>query len=109
MVMGKFSTRFFAYWGEYWDMSRKTLSFDVLREEEMLAIVDHVGEVADPVAQDNHTGFLGELQVDLDVAMAIDEIVDVGVVLYILLGIEYQMLAVFAHIGRLLAADPLQP
>jgi hypothetical protein len=43
----------------------------------MLAIPDNVREVGNPVAQDNHSCLLCELEIDLDVAMAIDEIVDV--------------------------------
>ena len=40
---------------------RAALALDVLRHQQVLAIVDDVGEVGDPVAKDYHTGLLGEL------------------------------------------------
>ena len=85
------------------------LTLDVLRGQQMLAVPDHVAELGDPVAQDDHAGLLGELQVHLDVAMAVDEIINVGVILYVTLREEYQMLAALTHVGRLLAAWALQP
>ena len=87
---------------------RAALALDVLRHQQVLAIVDDVGEVGDPVAKDYHTGLLGELQVYLDMAMAVDEVVYVGVILDISLGVEHQMLAVFTHICRLLSARALE-
>ena len=82
-------------------------AFDVLREEQVLAVEDYIGEVGDPVAQDNHTGFLGELQIDFNMAMTVDEVIHVGVILDIFLGEQYQMFAVLAHIGRLFAVRTL--
>ena len=55
----------------------------------MLAVVDDITELTNPVAKDNHTGLTGQLQVNLDVAMPVNELVNVGVVLYIALGIEH--------------------
>ena len=66
----------------------------------MFAIVDHVGELTDPIAEDDDARLLGELLVDLDMAMAVDEVVHVGVILDVLLGIENQVLLVVAHIVR---------
>ena len=43
----------------------------------MFAIPNDVGEMGDPVTQDNHTRFLRQLKIDFDVAMAIDEKVDI--------------------------------
>ena len=55
----------------------------------MFAVVDDVGELGNPVAEDNHAGLAGKLQVYLDVAMTVDEVVDVGVILYVALGVEF--------------------
>ena len=67
--------------------SELALALDVLRHEEVLAVPDDVGEVRDPVAEDDDAGLARQLQVDLDVAVAIDEAVDVGVILDVLLRI----------------------
>ena len=83
-------------------------ALDILGHEEVVTIPDNVGELADPIAQDNHSGFLGELEVDLDVAMAIDEIVDVGMILDVLLREKHEVFAVLTHIGRLLVVRALQ-
>ena len=63
----------------------------------MFAVVNDIGEMADPIAQDDDACLLGELQVNLDVAMTIDEIVYVGVILNLFLSVENQMLFVFTH------------
>ena len=89
-------------------MLHLALTFNVLRHVQVLAVPDDVGEVANPVAENHHAGLLRQLQVHLDVTMAVDEVIDVGVVLYILLREEHQVLAVLAHIGRFLAIDTLQ-
>ena len=47
----------------------------------MLAVPDNVGELPDPVTDDHHACLAGEHQVELDVTMAVDEVVDVGVFL----------------------------
>ena len=47
----------------------------------MLAVPDYVGELPDPIADDHHAAFAGEHQVELDVTVAVDEIVDVGMFL----------------------------
>ena len=86
---------------------RATLAFDVLREEQVLAVEDYIGEVGDPVAEDDHAGFLGELQIYFDVTMTVDEVIYVRVVLDVLFGKQYQMLAVLTHIGRLFAVRTL--
>ena len=83
-------------------------ALDVLRHEKMFAIPDDVGEMGDPVAKDNHAGFFRQLEVDLDMAVAIDEIVDVGVILDVLLGEEHEVFAVLTHVRRFLAIGTLQ-
>ena len=88
--------------------SRLAFALDVLRHEEVLAIPDNVGELRDPVAKHEHTRLFRQLEVDLDVAVTIDEIVDVGVVLDILLGEEDEVFAALTHVGELFAIGTLQ-
>ena len=88
--------------------SRLAFALDVLRHEEVLAIPDNVGELADPVAKHEHTRLFRQLEVDLDMAVTIDEIVDVGVVLDILLGEEDEVFAALTHVGELFAIGTLQ-
>ena len=88
--------------------SHLALALDVLRHVEVLAVPDDVGEMADPIAKDNHAGLVRQLKVDLDMTVAVDEVVDVGVILYVLLRVEHQMLAILTHVGRLLAVGTLQ-
>ena len=66
----------------------------------MLTIEDGIGELADPVAEDEHATGVGEHEVELDVAMTEDEVVDVGMGGQILLGIEDEMFAVLTEIRR---------
>lgn len=80
-------------------MLHLAFSLDVLLHEEVLTVVDHIGELADPVAQDDDAGFLGELQVDFDMPVTVDEIVYVGMILDVLLRVEYEGLAVFTLVG----------
>ena len=84
-----------------------TFTLDVLRHEEVFAIPNDVGEMGNPVAEDNHARLFSELEVNLDVTMSVDEIVDVGVVLDVFLSEKHEMLAVFTHIGRFLVIRTL--
>ena len=68
----------------------------------MVTVVDNISELINPVAEDDHSCSFGKLKVQLDMAVAIDKIVDIGVILDIFLGVENQMFTVFTHIGRLL-------
>ena len=50
------------------DLSKVILSFlrsafalDVLRHQQMLTVVHHVGELTDPVAEDDHSGLFCQL------------------------------------------------
>ena len=80
-----------------------TLALNKGIEEKVLAIEHGIGELRNPVAEDKHpTGAL-EHQVELNVAMAEDEEVDVGVRAEVVLGKDDEFLAVLALIGRLLA------
>ena len=53
--------------------------------------------MADPVAQDHQPRMAGQLDVQLDVPVAEDEIVDIGMLLDILAGKEHQMLLVLTE------------
>ena len=100
-----------------------TFSFYVFFEQQVLTIEDGIGELPDPIAQDEHTWATRRIltllalrsvrrcrqrKVELDVAMAKDEDVYVGVCLQVFLGIEHQMLAILTHIGGLFAVSTLQ-
>lgn len=64
-------------------------TLDILRQEEVFTVVDHVGEVANPVAENNHAGLLRQLQINLNMPVTIDEIVNVGVILYVFFRVEH--------------------
>ena len=74
----------------------------------MLAIEDCVGELRNPVSKDEHAAGAQEHQVELNVAMAEDEEVDVGVRTEIVLGKDDEFLAVLTLIGRFLTVFALQ-
>ena len=75
-------------------------AFHILLEEHVFAIENGVGELRNPVAQNHHARLFRKEKVELDVAMAIDEEVDVGVGFHVLLGVLHEILLVFAHIHR---------
>ena len=84
------------------------LSLDIVLQEEVFAVEHGVGEEVDPVAQDDHARRGVQHQVQLDVAVPVDEEVDVRVRLQVVLGIEHQWFLVFAHVVRVLAVRALQ-
>ena len=69
----------------------------------MVAIVDDIGEVGDPVAEDDHPRLLCQLQIQLDMPMSVDEIVYIGMILDVFFRIEHEMFALLSHKCRLLA------
>ena len=83
----------------------------------MLAIEHGIGEERDPVAQDDDAGGAGEHEVIVDVAMAKEEEVDVGMVFEVFLGKDDERLFVLAFEGffasvlslEAAALGPLQP
>ena len=75
-----------------------TLAFYVFFQEHVFPIVDGIGELTDPVAQDHEACVARQLDVELNMAVPKDEVVDIGMLLHILLGIEHQVLAVFTFI-----------
>ena len=85
------------------------LTLNILRHQQMVAVVDDIGELANPVAKDNHPGLFRQLEVYLDMPMAIDKVVDIGVILDVLLCEKHQMFALVTHVGWLLAVGALQP
>ena len=74
----------------------------------MVAVPDDVGELSNPIAKNDHTCLFGELQIDLDVAVAVNEIVDVRMILDVLLREEHQVFAILPHICRFLVISALQ-
>ena len=75
----------------------------------MLAVEHGIGELRYPVAEYHHPGLLGELQVELYVAVAVEKVVDIAVGLYVSLCEEHQVLTVFAHVGRFATIHALKP
>ena len=76
---------------------RICFALNILFKEEVLAIKHGIGKLRNPVAQDQHAAFLREHEVELDMAVAIDKEVDVGMTLHILFCEEHQVLLIFAH------------
>ena len=89
--------------------SRLAFAFDKVFHEHMLPVEHGVGELRDPVAQDEQPGGVREHQVQLDVAVAEQEEVDVGMRLQVLLGKDNQLLLVLAHVWWFAAVFTLQP
>ena len=65
---------------------RPRLTLYILFQEEMLAIEDGVGEQSDPVAKDKHPCLWAKIQVELDVQVALEDVVHIAVGAHILLG-----------------------
>ena len=57
------------------------LTFNVLRHQQVVTIINNITEMTYPVAKDNHTGLFRQLKVNLDMTVAIYEIIYVGVLL----------------------------
>ena len=53
-----------------------------------------------PIAQDKNAGSTTQHQIEHDVTMPIDEEIDIGMRLQVILGIEHQWFFVLAHILR---------
>ncbi len=90
-------------------MLRLALTFYIFLQEHVFTIIDSIGELIDPVAQNHHTGLMSfcfcrtrQLDVELNMTVSEDEIVDVGMLLNILFSIEHQVLFILAHIKRLI-------
>ena len=80
------------------------LSLDEVLHPQLLAVEHGVGAEAGPLAQDEQACVAREHQVELYVAVAVDEEVDVGVLLQVLLGVGDEGLVLLAHVaGRSLA------
>ena len=88
---------------------RFTFPLYIFVQEHVFTVVHGVGELRYPVAEDDHAGFFRQLQVKFNVAVTVDEEIDVGVILDIFLCKQYEMLASFAHIWRFLVVLTLQP
>ena len=77
------------------------LSFDVGLEEHVLPVEGGVGELGDPVAEDEHAAFPREHDVEFYMPMSIDVVVDVGVGLHVFFRVTDEVLALFTQIGGL--------
>ena len=89
-------------------MLRLALALHIFTHEQMVAIEYDISELVNPVAKDNHPCLFRQLKVKFYVTMAVDEAIDVGMSLHILLGEQHEMLAVLTHIGRFLTLHVLQ-
>ena len=76
--------------------SRLALAFYIFFKEHVFPIIDCIGKLSYPVAQNHHAGFMactldGACQIDvkLDMAVTEDKVVDIGMLLYVLLGKEH--------------------
>ena len=87
---------------------RLALALHIFLKEHVLAVEHGICELRNPVAENHDACLLREEEVELDVPVAEHEVVDVRVGLHVLLGIEHQMFAVLAHVGRLFAVGTLQ-
>ena len=65
----------------------------------MIAVPDHIRKLGYPVAKDDDSRLLGELQVDLDMTVSIDKDIDIRVILDVFLGIENQVFTLLTHKG----------
>lgn len=81
-------------------LSRLCFSFDVILQEKVLTVEHGIGELTDPVAQNQHPAVPVQHQIELNVTMAKDKVVDIGVRLQIFLGIHHQIFLILAHIRR---------
>ena len=73
----------------------------------MLAVEHRIRELRNPIAEYHHTRLAREDEVEFDVAVAIHEVVYVGMGLHVLLGVKHEVLALLAHVGRFHAIDAL--
>ena len=84
------------------------LAFYIFLHEHVFTIVNGIGKLADPVAQYHHACLMafcfcrtGQVDIKLNMTMSEDEVVDIGMILDILLGIEHQMFLVLPQIDGL--------
>ena len=75
-----------------------TFALYVLFEEHVLAVIDRIGKLRNPVAEYHQPTVARQLDVQFNMAMTEDEIVDIGMLLDILLGEEHQVLLVLTQI-----------
>lgn len=89
-------------------LSGLALTLDVFFQEQVVAVVDGIGELVDPVAQNQQARVAFQLHVQLDVAVAEDEEVDFGMVGHVVAGKAHEVLLLLTREdGRvgLLVAD----
>ena len=74
----------------------------------MFAVEHRIRELRNPIAEYHHARLAREDEVEFDVAVAIYEIVYVGMGLHVLLGVQHEVLALLAHVGRFHSVDTLE-
>ena len=84
------------------------LPFDELLHEHVLAIEHGIREVMNPIAEDENARRPAQHQVEHDMTMPIDEEIDVGMRLQIILGVEHKRFFMLAHVLRLTTILALQ-
>ena len=84
------------------------LSLHIFLKEHVFTVEHGIGELRYPVAENHHACLLREEEVELDVAVAEHEVIDVGVGLHVAFGVLNEMLLVLTHVWRLLAVGTLQ-
>ena len=89
-------------------MLNLAVSLDIVLHTHHFTIENSVGELPDPVAENHEATRAGEHEVKLYVAMSEEEIIHVRMRLEVVLGIDDEMLLVFAHVRRFLAVLALQ-
>ena len=67
-------------------VSKLSFSFDVIAEENAVAVEDCVGKEFDPVAKNNSPAIIADLAIHLYMPVPKDKVVDVGVRLQIFIG-----------------------
>ena len=84
-----------------------TLPLHIFLKEEVLPVEHYIGELPYPVAENHHPYLAREVEVELDMPVAVDEIVHVGVRLHVFLCIPHEIFLVLTHIRRLLSVGTL--
>ena len=72
------------------------LAFQITLHDDTLAVKNDKGELLHPIAQDKHTALFGQREVQLDVSMAINKVVDIGMISQIGFAVFDERFLVFA-------------
>lgn len=81
------------------NLSGGSLPLDEVLHAQRLPVEHGVGAEVHPFAQNEQAGIARQHQVELDMAVAVEEIVDIGVLSQVLLGVEDERLVLFALVA----------